>query len=95
MIFAAVILQEAPHGMKRAKDINALIEARLELWRQGRFATLIEDLEVETRRRDGSTRTKDEEQIFRAYNARVKSGRLPSACRKPHQLGWRGRQAPG
>ena len=29
MIFAAVILQEA-HGVKRAKDIRALIEARLE-----------------------------------------------------------------
>ena len=42
---------------------------------------LIENLEAETRLCDGNTRKDDEEQIFRAFDARITSGRLRSACR--------------
>ena len=80
LVFAAVILQEA-HGIKRTKDIRAKMEARMGLWDRGEYRALVEDLEAETRLRGGNREGTDEERDFRAFNARVLSGRLRSACR--------------
>ena len=80
LVFVATILQTTP-GVRRAKDIRRRLANRMDLWDLGCFAALVDDTEGEIRSRIRSTRTPDDEAVARAYNAKVLSGRLRSACR--------------
>jgi hypothetical protein len=80
LVFAAVILQTTP-GVCRAKDIRRRLASRMDLWDQGRFVALVDDTERELRTRTGTDVRPDEETRARAFNSRVLSGRLRSACR--------------
>jgi hypothetical protein len=53
----------------------------MDLWDQGCFAALADDTEVKIRSRLSSARPFDKEAQARACDAKVLSGRLPSACR--------------
>ncbi len=90
MVFAAVILQVKP--MTRGTDaIRWLLDYRMDLWAKGHYASLVDDAEGEALRRLGGNRWEpDEESIARAYNAKVKSGRLRSAVRNATQRGGGG-----
>jgi hypothetical protein len=80
LLFAATILQTTP-GVRRSRDIRRRLARRMDLWEQGCYVALVDDTEVEIRSRISSTRPRDEEAQARAFNARVLSGRLRSACR--------------
>jgi hypothetical protein len=80
LVFAAVILQTKT-GVRRAGDIRRRLTARMDLWTKGRFAALVDDTEVELQSKTATSGRPDEEARARAYNARVLSGRLRSACR--------------
>jgi hypothetical protein len=53
----------------------------MDLWHQGAFTALVDDTEKEAQSRLGSHPIVDEETLARAYNAKVLSGRIPSAVR--------------
>jgi hypothetical protein len=80
LVFAATILQTTP-GVRRSKDIRRRLARRMDLWDLGCFSALVDDTEVEIRSRISSTRPPSEEAQARAFNAKVLSGRLRSACR--------------
>ena len=80
LIFPAVILLTCP-DVRWAKDIRQRILQRLDLWDQGKYLALVQNLELEiSKRRVGNFPT-DDDTLFRAFNARVQSGRLRSAVR--------------
>jgi len=48
----------------------------MDLWQQGNYAALMDDMEAESLARIGTTPEPDEEMHARAFNARILSGRL-------------------
>ena len=89
LVYAKAILQTTP-GVKRAKDIRARLEKRMDLWDEHKFRTLVNDVEEEVKGRFPSTRERNEETRARAFNSRVLSGRLRSAVRHLTQRGGGG-----
>ena len=80
LVFAATILQTTP-GVRRSQDIRRRLARRMDLWDQGCFSALVDDTEVEIRSRFASPRPLSDDAKARAFNAKVLSGRLQSACR--------------
>ena len=81
LVFPKLILQNTPE-IKSAGDIRRRIEQRMDLWDQGKFASLLDDIEAEVGKRMPSRKPRDKETRARAYNARVLSGRVRSAVRQ-------------
>ena len=80
LVFVAVVLQVA-HGVKQSKDIRAKIESRLALWRLGHYTALLDVLVAEAHLRDGQMfGPQTDEQSFHAFNTRLLSGHVRSAC---------------
>ena len=80
LIFAAVILQKTT-GVQSASSIRQRLTQRMDLWQQGDFAALIDDVEAEILGKVGSPRIPNDDALARSYNAKVLSGRLRSAVR--------------
>ena len=53
----------------------------MDLWQQGNFATLINDVKAKILGKVGSPKTTNDVALAHAYNAKVLSGRLRSAVR--------------
>ena len=80
LVFAATILQTTP-GVRRSQEIRRRLARRMDLWDQGCLKALVDDTEVEIRSRFASPRPLNDDAKARAFNAKVLSGRLRSACR--------------
>ena len=81
LIFAACVLRKSP-GVVRARDIKRRVERRLNLWVDGQYDALVQDIVGEAMRGVGSGRgTVDEELIARKYNSMVLDGKLRAAVR--------------
>jgi hypothetical protein len=81
LIFAACVLRKSP-GVVRARDIKRRVERRLNLWIDGQYDALVQDIVGEAMRGVGSGRgTVDEELIARKYNSMVLDGKLRAAVR--------------
>jgi len=80
LVFAAVILPRTT-GVWSAKDIRLRMNQRMDLWQQGNYAALVDDMEAEALARIGTPPEPTEETCARAFNARVLSGRLRAAVR--------------
>jgi len=53
----------------------------MDLWQQGNFTALIDDVEAKILGMAGSPKTTNDAALARAYNAKVLSGRLRSTVR--------------
>jgi hypothetical protein len=80
LVVVAVVLQTTP-GVKRARDIRKRLTHRMDLRYEGKFIALVDDTETEVQSRHGSHPVPDEENLARAFNKKVLSGRLRSAVR--------------
>ena len=80
LIFPKVILVTT-QGVRRATDIKRRVAQRLKLWEEGKYATLLSDLELELRQRRSNGAKRTEEQEARAFNAKVLGGRLRQGVR--------------
>jgi hypothetical protein len=86
LVFVAVVLQTTP-GVKRARDIQKRLTHRMDLWYEGKFTALVDDTETEVQSRHSSHPVPDEEDIARAYNKKVLSGRLRPVVRNMTNYG--------
>ena len=81
MIFPACILRKEP-GIRRAKLIRKRILQRIQLWDEGKYAELVNDItNVAQRGSGGNGRGEDEESIGRKYTSLVTDGRLRQGVR--------------
>ena len=81
LVFATAILQTT-QGVRSSQAIRSRLAQRMDLWDQGHFVALVDDVEAELNSRVGSTRRDlDDETLARAFNAKVLSGRLRVAVR--------------
>ena len=79
--FFAVILRKEP-GKQKYKEIRELITMRLDLWEQGKYATLCRACVERGRVYPISRRSVDPERRARKYNAMVLAGKVRSAVRQ-------------
>jgi hypothetical protein len=81
LVFAACVLRKSP-GVIRARDIKRRVERRLQLWTDGHYNALVQDIVGEAMKGAGSGRgTADEDIIARKYNLIVLDGKLRAAVR--------------
>jgi hypothetical protein len=81
LIFAACVLRKSP-GVIRAHDIKRRVERRLQLWTDGHYNALMQDIVGEAMRGASSGRgTADKDIIARKYNSMVLDGKLRAAVR--------------
>ncbi|KAL7549341.1 hypothetical protein ACHAWF_012611, partial [Thalassiosira exigua] len=79
LIFAPCILCKES-GVTRARDIRRRIERRMELWKQGKIAELVQDTVATARHRAGGKRKdKDDDSIAQRYHSTVIQGKLRAA----------------
>ena len=80
LVFVALMLQEAD-GVRKARDIRDLLRSRLAHWTDGKFVPLMDDFLAQARLRDGPIAEKTDKEAFRAFHAKLTSGRVRAACR--------------
>jgi hypothetical protein len=81
LIFAACVLRKSP-GVIRARDIKRRVERRLQLWTDGHYDALVQDIIGEAMRGASSGRgTADEDIIACKYNSMVLDRKLRAAVR--------------
>ncbi len=79
LIFGACVLCKSP-GVIRLCDIKRRVERRLQLWTDGHYNALMQDIIGEAMRGAGSSQgTADEDIIARKYNSMVLNGKLHAA----------------
>jgi hypothetical protein len=79
LIFAACVLRKSP-GVIRARDIKRRVERRLQLWTDGHYNALVQDIVGEAKRGASSGwGTADEDINARKYNSLVLDGKLCAA----------------
>jgi hypothetical protein len=81
LIFAACVLHKSL-GVIRSRNIKRRVERRLQLWTDGHYDALVQDIIGEAMRGAGSGRgTADKDIIARKYNSMVLDGKLRAAVR--------------
>ena len=81
LIFAACVLRKSP-GVICSRDIRRRVECRLQLWTDGNYDALVQDIVGEAMRGAGSGRgTADEDLNARKYNSMVLNSKLRAAVR--------------
>ncbi len=81
LIFAACVLRKSP-GVIRSRNIKRRVERRLQLWTDGHYYALVQDIIGEAMRGAGSGRDMaDEDIIAHKYNLMVLDGKLHAAVR--------------
>ena len=80
LVFAAVVLQRGAE-VKGMGNIKRRIEQRMKFWEEGRYVSLVDDVEAEIAKKQSSGSAQSEESKARAFNAKVLSGRLRQAVR--------------
>ncbi len=81
LIFAACVIRKSP-GVIRSCNIKCRVECRLQLWTDGHYDALVQDIIGEAMRGAGSSRgMADKDIIARKYNSMVLDGKLRAAVR--------------
>ena len=83
LIFAWVVLTKTL-GVRRAREIRAMITRQMDLWERGLHAGLVGDAEVEGAAREGRATSGGEEEdeaVARSYDYTVLNGKLMQAVR--------------
>jgi hypothetical protein len=79
LIFAVCVLRKRP-GVIRAQDIKRRVERRLQLWTDGHYDALVQDIVGEAMRGAGNGwGTADEDIVARKYNSMVHDSKLRAA----------------
>jgi hypothetical protein len=82
LIFAACVLRKSP-GVIRSRDIKRRVERRLQLWTDGHYDALVQDIVGEAMRGAdrGRSNNANEDIIARKYNSMVLDGKLRATVR--------------
>ncbi len=81
LLFTVYVLRKSP-GVIRARDIKCRVEHQLQLWTDGHYNALVQNIIGEAMRGAGSGRgMADKDIIARKYNSMVLDGKLRAAVR--------------
>ena len=81
LVFVMVVLVKA-NAKLRFREVRDRLAQRMKWWQEGEFAALVQDAVKEcTIRLHGDSAPPSDEQLARAFNAKVLSGRLRQAVR--------------
>lgn len=81
VLFTSVVLQATP-SVKKAAEIRARLEQRMDLWEEGRFKALVDDTLAERLGRKQDKRALSDEEKSRRFNGKFLSGRTRQAVRQ-------------